>query len=181
VKRLNRLSGVLALLVVLLTASLPIAALGIAGADALTPRCGAAQLHVWDRDAEGAAVDGGMIIRLRNVSQFTCTLLGYASVQGVDQWNGTVFTAARTRDSYLGGWLSSGPLPVVTLRAHGGVGSFLVDFVTGDDIHACPYLNTLKVKVPGSASVIVLTSTRLQACKDFQVHPFVPGASGSRA
>jgi hypothetical protein len=143
------------------------------------PECSAPHLHVWDYPAEGAAVDGGIIIRLRNVGAHACSLSGYASVQGINQWNGAVLTATHTRDSYLGGWESSKPLPTVVLHSKGGVASFLVDFVGGNNIHACPYLNTLRVKVPASTPVFTLTSTKLQACKYFQVHPFVPGLSGS--
>lgn len=138
----------------------------------------APHLHVWDYPAEGAAVDGGIIIRLSNVDAHACSLSGYASVQGIDQWNGAVLTAAHTRDSYLGEWESNKPLPLV-LHSKGGVASFLVDFVGGNNIRACPYLNTLRVKVPASTTVFTLTSTKLQACKCFQVHPFVPGLSGS--
>lgn len=144
------------------------------------PRCSATDIHVWDYPAEGAAVDGGIIIRLRNVSAHACSLSGYALVQGINQWNGAVLTAAPTRDSYLGGWEPTKRLPVIALRAKSGVASFLVDYITGDDIRACPYLNTLRVKVPHSTTVFTLTSTKLQACKYFQVHPFVPGLSGSK-
>lgn len=143
------------------------------------PRCNATQLHVWDYFAEGAADYGAVVIRLRNLSAHGCSLSGYPSVQGINQWNGAVRTAAHTRDSYMGGWESTKPLPVVALRAKGGVASFFVDFITGDDIHACPYLNTLRVRVPHSTTVFTPTSTELQACKDFEVHPFVPGLMGT--
>jgi len=144
------------------------------------PRCNAKQLHVWDyTPLEGAADYGVMVVRLKNESAHGCTLSGYPSVQGINQWNGAVRTAAHTRDSYMGGWESTKPLPVVALRAKAGVASFLVDYITGDDIHACPYLNTLRVKVPDSTTVFTLTSTELQACKHFEVHPFVPGLMGT--
>ena len=168
-----------ALLFISVSSSLQFAALGGASGVSSLPRCSAPQLHVWDYPAEGAAVDGGIIIRLRNVGAHACSLSGYASVQGINQWNGAVLTAAHTRDSYLGGWESSKPLPIVVLHSKGGVASFLVDFVGGNNIRACPYLNTLRVKVPASTIVFTPTSTKLQACKYFQVHPFVPCPSGS--
>jgi hypothetical protein len=178
---MNRVRGAIgcALLFVSISSSLQFAGpSGASGASSL-PRCSATHLHVWDFYAEGAAVDGGIIIRFRNVGAQACSLSGYASVQGINQWNGAVLTAAHTRDSYLGGWESNKPLPIVVLQSKGGVASFLVDFVGGNNIHACPYLNTLRVKVPASTTVFTLTSTKLQACKYFQVHPFVPGLSGS--
>jgi hypothetical protein len=142
-------------------------------------QCHATQLRVWDYTPPYSAADYGVIVvRLKNVSAHECSLSGYPSVQGINQWNGAVFTAAHTRDSYMGGWESTKPLPVIALRAKAGVASFLVDYITGDDIHACPYLNTLRVKVPYSTTDFTLTSTELQACKYLQVHPFVPGLMG---
>jgi len=143
------------------------------------PRCNATQLRVSGIDANGAAVTGGWIVRLRNVSGHACSLTGYPSVQGVNQWNGAVLTAAHTRDSYIGGWQSNKPLPIVDLRAKGGVASFLVDFVGGNNYLACPYLNTLHVRIPHSVTVFTLLSTRLQVCKYFEAHPFVSGLTGS--
>lgn len=143
------------------------------------PRCHATQLRVWDYTPPYSAADYGVIVvRLKNVSALECSLSGYPSVQGINQWNGAVLTAAHTRDSYMGGWESTKPLPVIALRAKAGVASFLVDYITGDDIHACPYLDTLRVKVPRSTTVFTLTSTELQACKHLQVHPFMPGLMG---
>ncbi|HEY5266862.1 MAG TPA: DUF4232 domain-containing protein [Acidimicrobiales bacterium] len=144
------------------------------------PQCSAPQLHVVQyTPLESAADYGVIVVRLKNVSAHECSLAGYPSVQGINQWNGAVFTASHTRDSYMGGWESTKPLPVVALRAKSGVASFLVDYITGDDIRACPYLNSLRVKVPHSTTVFTLTSTKLQACKNFEVHPFVSGLTGS--
>ena len=143
------------------------------------PPCDATQLRVWDFTALESAADYGVIVvRLKNVSAHECSLSGYPSVQGINQWNGAVFTAAHTRDSYMGGWVSTKPLPVIALRAKTGVASFLVDYITGDDIRACPYLNTLRVKVPRSTTVFTLTSTHLQSCKHLEVHPFLLGLMG---
>jgi len=144
------------------------------------PQCTAPQLHVLEyTPLESAADYGVIVVRLKNISAHECSLSGYPSVQGINQWNGAVFTASHTRDSYMGGWVSTKPLPVIALRAKSGVASFLVDYITGDDIRACPYLNTLRVKVPHNTTVFTLASTKLQACKNFEVHPFVSGLTGS--
>jgi hypothetical protein len=144
------------------------------------PRCHATQLRVWAyTPLESAADYGVIVVRLKNACTQECSLSGYPSVRGINQWNGAVFTAAHTRDSYMGGWESTEPLPVINLRAKSGVASFLIDYISGNDIHACPYLNTLEVMVPDSATVFTLTSTMLQACKEFELHPFVPGLMGT--
>jgi hypothetical protein len=144
------------------------------------PRCRATQLRVWDFTALESAADYGVIVvRLQNVSIHERSLSGYASVQGINEWNGAAFTAAHTRDSYMGGWESTKPLPVVNLRARAGVASFLIDYISGNDIRACPYLNTLRVEIPQSRTLFTLTSTQLQACKHFELHPFVRGLTGT--
>ena len=141
------------------------------------PRCNATQLRVSGLEASGAAVNGGWIVRLRNASAHGCTLSGYPSVRGINQWNGAVLTAAHTLNSYIGGWPSGKAIPTVDLKAKGGVASFLIDFVTNNDYRACPYVTSLRVSVPHSTTVFTLKS-RLQVCKYFQVHPFVPGLTG---
>jgi len=140
-------------------------------------QCSATQLRVSGLEANGAAVSAGWIVRLRNLSARGCSLSGYPSVRGINQWNGAVLTAAHTLNSYIGGWPSGKAIPTVDLKAKGGVASFLIDFVTNNDYRACPYVTSLRVSVPHSTSVFTLKS-RLQVCKYFQVHPFVPGRTG---
>ena len=141
------------------------------------PRCVATQLRVSGLEANGAAVSAGWIVRLRNASAHSCSLSGYPSVKGINQWNGAVLTAAHTRNSYIGGWNSSKPVPTVDLKAKGGVASFLIDFVSNNNYRACPYVTRLRVSIPRSTTVFILKA-RLQVCKFFQVHPFVPGLTG---
>ena len=141
------------------------------------PRCNPAQLRVSGVEANGAAVTGGWIVRFRNASDHECSLSGYASVRGIDQWNGAVLTAAHTFNSYIGGSPSNEGIRTVDLMARRGVASILVDFVSGNNIRACPYVTSLRVSVPYSTTVFNL-KVRLQVCKHFQVHPFVSGSTG---
>jgi hypothetical protein len=144
---------------------------------AVLPRCNAAQLRASGLGANGAAVTDGWIVRLRNASAHGCSLSGYPSVRGINHWNGAVLTAAHTLNSYIGGSPSGKAIHPVDLKANGGVASFLIDFIAGDDIRACPYVTSLRVSVPHSTTAFALKSS-LQVCKYFQVHPFVPGLSG---
>jgi hypothetical protein len=141
------------------------------------PRCTPAQLRVSGVEANGAAVTGGWIVRFRNASAHECSLSGYASVRGINQWNGAVLTAAHTLNSYIGGSPSNKGIPTIDLKAGGGVASILIDFVSGNNIRACPYVTSLRVSVPHSTTVFTL-KVRLQVCKHFQVHPFVFGLTG---
>ena len=142
------------------------------------PRCGAAQLRMSGVPANGAGVSGGWVVRLRNASAHACSLSGYASVRGINHWNGEVLTARQTRNSYLGGWNSPQPLPTVFLRPGVGTASFLVSFVTGNDYRGCPYVTTLRIIIPPSTVAFTLTSS-LQVCKFFSVQPLVPGVTGT--
>ena len=141
------------------------------------PRCNATQLRVSGLEAIGAAVTGGWIVRLRNEGAHGCSLSGYPSVRGINQWNGAVLTAAHTLNSYIGGWPSGKAIHTIDLKAKGGVASFLIDFVGGNNIRGCPYVTSLRVSIPHSTTVFNLRS-RLQVCKYFQVHPFVLGLTG---
>lgn len=143
----------------------------------MLPRCDATQLRLSGLAASGAADSFGWIVRLRNVSAQGCDLSGYPSVRGINQWNGAVLTAVHTLNSYLGGWPSGKAVHPVALKADGGVASFLIDFVTGNNLRACPYVTSLRVSVPHSRTVFSLTS-QMQVCKYFQVHPFVKGLNG---
>ena len=104
-------------------------------------------------------------------------MTGNPTVRGVNRWNGAVLTAADRLNSYIGGSPSGKAIPVVALRARGGVASSLIDVVTGNDARACPSVTSLRVSVPYIAAVVTLAS-RLQVCGYFDVHPFVPGLTG---
>ena len=72
------------------------------------------------------------------------------------------------------------PLPVVTLRAHGGTASSMVE---GGDI---PIGNAIKCTIYTKVSITLANlsppyrfATRFSGCIRPQVHPIVKGASGS--
>ena len=67
----------------------------------------------------------------------------------------------------------------MSLRPGPGVASFLVTGVdTALDNPACPELVEPRVVIPPRSSVVTL-SVSLNACRYFQVHPFVPRARGT--
>jgi hypothetical protein len=144
------------------------------------PRCNSSHLRVSSIGAPGGSMHDGVIVRIRNAGMDSCSLSGYPPVMGINHWNGRVLKGSTTRNSYLGGWDSSKPLPTVALRRKTGVASFLVTGVDAAiDNPSCPNLTTLRVTIPPSATVFKL-STSLNACRGgFQVHPFVPGATGT--
>jgi hypothetical protein len=144
------------------------------------PRCNVSHLRVSSLGAPGGSMHDGVIVRVHNVGTDACSLSGYASVQGINRWNNRVLTGTPTRNSYLGGWISNKPLPTVTLRAKIGIASFLVTGVDAAiDNPSCPNLKTLRVTIPPGTTVFKLP-TSFNACRGgFQVHPFVPGVTGT--
>lgn len=145
----------------------------------VAPRCDGARLRLSSVAAPGGSLHDGVIVRVRDVGRRACTVSGYATVRGVNRWNGAPLSATPTRTSYLGGWNRRGPLPSVTLRPGSGVASFLVTGVdTAIDNPACPELVWLRVAITPRSSVVTLPVS-LNACRFFQVHPFVPGVRGT--
>ena len=144
------------------------------------PRCNSSHLRVSSVGAPGGSMHDGVIVRLRNAGTDSCSLSGYPSVWGINHWNGRVLKGSTTRNSYLGGWDSSKPLPTVALRGKSGIASFLVTGVDAAiDNPSCPNLTILRVTIPPSGTVFRLP-TSFNACKGgFQVHPFVRGATGT--
>lgn len=144
------------------------------------PRCSSSHLQISSVGAPGGSMHDGVIVRIRNAGTHSCSLSGYPSVTGINHWNGRVLTGSKTRNSYLGGWDSSRPLPTVALHGKTGVASFLVTGVDAAvDNPACPNLTTLRVTIPPGAVVFKLP-TSFNACRGgFQIHPFVPGVTGT--
>ena len=143
-------------------------------------RCTAAHLQLTSLAAPGGSMHDGVIVRAHNVGANACSLSGYATVQGINRWNGRMIIGTPTRTSYLGGWNSSKPLPTVNLRAKIGIASFLV---TGVDAAltnpSCPNVKVLRITIAPSTAAFALP-THLNACRGgFQVHPFVPGGTGN--
>ena len=169
-------SALLATLFTIITVS------GRASANSVS-RCQETQLDV--RWVSGGAGLGHIaeIIVFRNISSNACRVSGYPTVRMSGGANVVATLARRTRNGYLGGLggpNATVPLPVVTLRAHGGTASSMVE---GSDV---PIGNAVGCAVFTKVSITLATMktpyrflTKFSGCSRPQVHPVVTGPSGS--
>ena len=122
----------------------------------------------------------GIPLVFRNVSDQACTLSGYPGVAGLDVHGSQTIQATRTPKGYLGGltFSSGGPVPAVDLQP-GATASALVEG-TDTTEPACPIYPSLLVTAPNTFQSVSL-DIEMPGCTGLQVHPVVPGSSGSEA
>jgi len=140
--------------------------------------CTSAQLQVHSLGPQAALGHIGLVIAFTNASATTCTLSGYPGVALLNSSGSQVAQAVRTPSGYLGGLQSGQPIPVVTIAA-GASASALVE---GTDDSAsggsCTIYPEILVTPPNLRQAVPLTSS-LPGCTPVQVHPVVPGTTGS--
>lgn len=167
-------------LLVVLTAVTPRVVGAAAGSLA---RCQETQLDVkWVLGGAGLGHTSDVIV-ITNISGNTCTETGYPVVTMTRAKSTVATTAKTTRNGYLGGLggpNSKVPLPVVTLRAHGGTASSMVE---GGDVPigsavTCLLYTKVSIALPRLSPPYHFT-TRFSGCVRPQVHPIVKGSNGS--
>lgn len=147
-------------------------------------RCQETQLDVhWASGGVGLGHVAELIV-ITNISSSTCTVMGYPTVRMTGAANVVAVIAKKTRNGYLGGLggpNASVPIPVVTLRSHGGAASSMVegeDNPVGDAVE-CVYYAKVFVTLPGLSPPYRFTS-KFPGCIRPQVHPFVKGTHGTQ-
>jgi hypothetical protein len=145
------------------------------------PTCLRSQLRVAFVSVNGGLGHGGTLIHVTNVSDKACSLTGYPRVNGVFA-SGVQRMHKDTLFGYLGG-LSINPsteakLPVVTLRARHQVATSMVEGVLR---FTCPGFTSYVVSLPHvtGGTYTFRPSLPDQYCFQPEVHPFVPGSTGS--
>lgn len=154
------------------------------------PTCGTSSLRATTLRNAGLG-HGSYIVELRHVAATSCRLSGYPRVvtsplgplTGMFSpvFRGTSRLRAVAHDTRMGysGGLNTrhGPLPVVTLAAHTGRASFVIEWIEVSPRNTCRSFARLYVTLPGSTSPIRLNDPGL-LCSILQVHPIVKGMSG---
>ncbi|MGO9875966.1 MAG: DUF4232 domain-containing protein [Acidimicrobiia bacterium] len=120
-----------------------------------------------------------MLLRFENTKAPTCDLTGYPGVAGLDAAGRQVVQAARTLHGFIPG-VQTGQRPPVVVLADGQSAS---GFVEGTDVpegndHACPTYPRLLVTPPNTTQSVRIDMS-MPGCSPVQVHPVVPGTSGS--
>jgi hypothetical protein len=145
--------------------------------------CQETQLDVRWAPGGGGLGHGAYLIEIRNISSSACRLSGYPMVRMTVGVSTVSVVAKKTRNGYMGGVGGSSataPLPVVTLRAHGGEASSMVEGTTipvGNDRKCVVYtrvsITLAEMKPPYRFAI------RFSGCVRPAVHPVVKGLSGS--
>jgi len=140
--------------------------------------CTSAQIATTASDDSGMGHIGVVLI-FRNSSAQTCRLEGYPGAAALDAAGHQDVQATRTLNGY---WRAlppgEGP-PTVTL-VPGGTASA---FIEGTDVPvngatSCPTYPNLLV-TPPNTTVSVLVAKSMPGCTPIQIHPVVPGITGT--
>lgn len=142
--------------------------------------CAGPSVGVSGKMASAAAGHQGVVLLFVNNGSTSCVLSGYPGAAGLNASGAQVTQAQRTLTGMMGG-LAPGvtALPRITL-VPGQTASAVVE---GTDVPSgtetsCPTYPSLLVTAP-NAKVSVTIPLALPGCSGLQVHPVVPGSSGS--
>jgi hypothetical protein len=149
-------------------------------------RCRSAQLQITERSygpghyTQAALGHSSIVVLFTNRGQSACALVGYPGVAGLNAAGTQVTQARRTPSGYMGG-LSAGATapPVVTLQPNQTASAIVegTDVPSGNQT-TCPTLSGLLVTAPNTTRSVRLPAAPAD-CSGLQVHPVVPGDSGT--
>jgi hypothetical protein len=150
-----------------------------------THPCTNGQISVSDNGGGAGLGHEDQVLVFTNHSRSECTLTGYPGLAGLDASGAQAAQARRTLNGYSGGLLAGATsLPVVAL-ASGQTASAIAE---GTDNplgpQPCPHYPALLITAPGLSEQVQVDVTDLGAqgfpgCSGIEVHPVVPGSSGS--
>jgi len=161
------------------SATAPGAAAGASASTGTAP-CAFSQLAVTQAQQGNAGMGHiGAWILFRNTGGHPCMLYGYPGAAALDAAGRQVAQAQRTLSGYLGGVQSGGAPPHVTISP-GAAASAVVE---GSDVPSgsatgCTDYAALLITPPNTRHSVVIKA-QLPSCQGLQVHPVVPGSSGT--
>ena len=143
----------------------------------LTLNCAFSQLGVTATGNSGMG-HIGIVLVFKNTGPRTCRLMGYPGVAGLDAAGNQVVQAVRTLNGYIRVLPAGQGAPVVTL-ATGQSAAFVegTDVPTGTAT-SCPSYPKLLVTPPNTTQSVTI-AMGMPGCSPVQVHPVVPGTTGS--
>ena len=121
----------------------------------------------------------GVIVVFTNTSPQTCKLMGYPGVAGLNAAGHQAVQAVRTLNGYMRVLPTGQGPPVVTLTTGESASAFVegTDVPTGNQT-SCPTYPKLLVTPPNTTQQVTI-DTSMPGCSPVQVHPVVPGTTGS--
>jgi hypothetical protein len=140
--------------------------------------CSLSQLAVSDSNGSAGSTHRATILVFRNTSTVTCHLAGYPGVAGLNASDQQVAQATRTLSGYLGGARSAATVQLAPGQsASATVEAMAIDATTGNS--CTPYAGIL-VTPPNETHSIKLAWPN-DGCSSLQIHPVVPGTTGSQS
>jgi hypothetical protein len=136
-------------------------------------------LAVTAGQGQAATGHSSDVLVFKNVSTTSCKLSGYPGVAGLDSAGQQVVQAVRTLNGFLGGVPAGSNPPEVNLAPSQSASS--VAEGTGMPIgteSTCPGYLSLLVTPPNTRQSVTIDKT-LPGCSPIEIHPVVPGTSGS--
>jgi hypothetical protein len=140
--------------------------------------CSLGQLNVSDGNGGAGSTHRATILVFRNKSAVTCHLAGYPGVAGLNAGDQQIAQATRTLSGYLGGAKSAATVELSPGQsASATVETMAIDAATGNS--CTPYAGIL-VTPPNETHSIKLAWPN-DGCSALQIHPVVPGTTGSQS
>ena len=140
--------------------------------------CTPAQLTVTSA-SNSAAGHIGVILLFKNTGAKPCSLQGYPGVAGLDASGKQVIQAKRTLNGFFRALRDGQGWPVVILTSGQSASAFVegTDVPTGNAT-SCPTYPKLLVTPPNTTKSVTVNMS-MPGCSPVQVHPVVPGKTGS--
>jgi len=118
----------------------------------------------------------------RNTSTTTCTLTGYPVVAALDSSGNQVLQAQRSPSGYMGGLPPGQTIPTTVTLAPGETVSAKVEGTDNpvNGATSCPSYSAFLVTPPNNDQPVrLLLANPFPDCSTIEVHPVVPGTTGS--
>jgi hypothetical protein len=144
----------------------------------LAPPCVASNLSISRGRTAGGLSHIGTALLFKNVGTLPCRLRGFPTVVAEGRSDSGPLVATQTLEGYLGGLRPPLVTPPIVSLESGSTASALIEYTDVDGV--CPSYHELLVTPPAVPSTTRI-DTDWDACSAFEVHPIVPGDSGSAA
>jgi hypothetical protein len=141
--------------------------------------CKVGQLDISITAGNAGAGHRSKVIVFRNTGSTRCVLQGYPGVAALNSAGNQVAQAKRTTSGYLGG-VASGKAPLVNLAPGQSASATVEALAFGPNGESCTGYAGLLVTPPDETHS-VRVDWGSDGCSDLQIHPVVPGTSGSIA
>ena len=143
--------------------------------------CQTGGLSITPSGINSALGHADVVVQFKNTGAGTCNLTGYPVVAELNPKGTQVALAVRAPSGYMGGLTGGATVPSMVSLAPGQSGSAIVE---GEDTQAdgaaCPAYSALLITPPNNTlPVRVVLAAAFPDCPGIEVHPVVPGTTGS--